>query len=166
VQASFQISHTISVFVFFLAMVMSMVMPVPATTTATLSMMVMVVMVVFVMVMVMSVATFVIIGSLFRAEGALHRFRQTALPACELFQFGKILRIKSVRLHLDGCMPAPQLPSQPHQPQRVFSGYSEQPFGRRPDNQQAPVFQLERVAIIENDGLFRGEFGIEPAFTV
>lgn len=153
--------------------VMSVMVAMSATPTATFAMMMavtvlmmMTVLVVVPVPMLMPVAAFMIIGSLFRAERTFHSLGETTLPPGQFLQFGQILHIESRSFGFESGMPAAELPGQTCQPQRIFRGYFQQPFRCGFHNQQTSVFQLESIAIIENNSFVRRKFRSETALSV
>lgn len=107
-----------------------------------------------VVVMVVAALT-VVVGRLLRLEGALHRRGGAAGAAHQLGRAGGY--VERVRADLGGNVLAAELPGEAQQPGRAAGADLEKRLLRRAHPDEAPILELERIAVLQPQGPLQGE---------
>lgn len=89
-----------------------------------------------------------------------HRHR-TALPTHHLGEDMVVLDVERVGRDLGRGVAVADMPGDAHQPQRVVGADLQQALGRRPDQDEPAILQLDRVAVVERGRLVEIEQDIE-----
>jgi hypothetical protein len=120
---------------------------------------VMVAMVVVAMVLVAALA--VVVGSLLRLEGPVHRAGRAARAAD---QFGGAGRdVENVRADLGGNVLAAELPGEAQQTGGIAGADFEQRLLGGAHADETPVVELQRVAVLKARGALEGQIDGQPA---
>ena len=138
---------------------MTVVMVGPMLVPLVVSMIVMrvgfVVVVMVAMVMVVVTALAMVVGCLFRLEGPVHWVGRAARAAD---QFGGPGRdVENIRTDLGGNVLPAELPGEAQQPGRAAGADLEQRLLRRAHPDEAPILELERIAVLQPQGPLQGE---------
>lgn len=116
----------------------------------------------FVAVMMMVVAALaVIVRSLFRLERAVHRLGRAAGPADQLGGAGR--HIENLRPDLRGDVLAAELPGEPQQAGRIAGADFQKRFFGGTHGHEAPVLELQRIAVLEARGTIQVEIDGQAA---
>jgi hypothetical protein len=150
----FQIEHFVMVLMRMIVaaaaiVIMMMVMPV--------SMIVIMRMAVVSVVMMMTMMTALIVSTAFWLEGTLHCRDRTAEPAQHFDQHMILFDIDRVRRHFRRRMAVTDVPCGFHQSSRIFGTDFDQLLRRGFDRDEATVFKLQRIAIVQHCGLIEIE---------
>ncbi len=122
--------------------------------------------VIVIMAVFMVVGVTVIIGAALGLERTLDHAHGTALATDHLGQHMVVLDIDGVRRDLRRCVPVADMPGDAHQPQRVLGPHFEQALHSGPDQDQAAVFELHGIAVIQNRRLVEIEQNLAPAIAL
>ena len=127
----------------------------------------MTVMVMTMVVMIVPAAAIVAMGVVMdfrlRLERALDHRHRAALPAHQ-FAKGCIVRdVESLSRHLGRDMMAAEMPGETNQTQRVLGADFQQAFRRGLDLDEAAVFELQRVAIVQHRRLVERDRELQSA---
>jgi hypothetical protein len=154
----FQIEHFVMVLMRMIVaaaaiVIMMMVLPV--------SMIVIMRMAVVSVVMMMTMMTALIVSTAFWLEGTLHCRDRTAEPAQHFDQHMILFDIDRVRRHFRRRMAVTDVPCGFHQSSRIFGADFNELLRRCLDCDEATIFELQGIAIVQHDGLIKieKEFG-------
>jgi len=106
-------------------------------------------------VMMVVAALAVIVRSLLRFEGAVHGMGRAAGPADQFGGAGR--HVENVRADLRGDMLAAELPGEAQQARRVAGADFQKRFLGSTHGHEAPVFELQRVAVLKARGTIQVE---------
>lgn len=116
----------------------------------------------FVAVMMMVVAALaVIVRSLFRLERAVHRLGRAAGAADQLGGAGR--HIENLRADFRGNVLAAELPGEPQQAGRIAGANFQKRFLGGTHGHEAPVLELERIAVLKARGTIQVEIDGQAA---
>lgn len=119
--------------------------------------------VIVIMTVFMVVGVTVIIGAALRLERTFDHAHGAALATDHLGEDMVVLDIDRVRRDLRGRVPVADMPGDAHQPQRVLGPHFEQALRSGSDQDQAAVFELHGIAIVQNRRLVEIEQDLAPA---
>lgn len=114
-------------------------------------------------VVVMPVIVVAMVGAALRPEGTLHRSGDAALPP-DQFRHGRIvLDIEGVACDLGKAVLAAEMPSQPHEAQRVLGTHFEQALRSSLHLNEASVLEPQGVAVVDGGVHVEIEQDLGPA---
>lgn len=108
----------------------------------------------------------VIIGAALGLERTLDHAHGAALATDHLGEDMVVLDIDGVCRDFRRCVPVADMPGDAHQPQRVLGPHFEQALRSGPDQDQAAVFELHGIAIVQNRRLVEIEQDLAPAIAL
>ena len=121
----------------------------------------MVLMRVGVVAVVVVAALAVVVGGLLRLERAAHRLGRAARTADQFGGAGRY--VENLRANLGGNVLAAELPGEAQQTGRIAGADFQQRFLGGAHADEAPILELQRVAVLEARGAVQGEIDGEPA---
>jgi hypothetical protein len=158
----FQIKHFVMVLVGMVVaapaiMVMMMVVPVSMIVIVIVRM----IMAVVSMIMMMAMMAALIVSAAFRLEGTLHGRDRTTKAAQHFNKHMIVFDIDRVGRHFCRRMAVANVPCGFHQSSRIFGADFNKLLRRCLDCDEATIFELQGIAIVQHDGLIKieKEFG-------
>lgn len=148
----FQIEH-------FVMVLMRMIVAAPAAMIMMMMVMVMAMIVVMIMIMrmMMTVVAALIIGTALRLERALDSLHRATQTTQHFDKHMIIFDVDCVRRDFRRRVAIADVPRRLHQAGRIFSADFNKLLRRSFDGDQAAIFKLQRIAIVQHDGLIEIE---------
>lgn len=146
-----------------LAMGVLMLVPMRMIVIVVMTMVMAMVMVMMIVPAAAIVAMGVVVDLMLGLERALDHRHRTTLAAHQLGKSGIVGHIERIGRHFRRNVMAAEMPGKTHQPQRIFGTDFQQAFRRGLDLNQAPVLQLQRIAVVQRCRLVEGDREFQPA---